>query len=159
MAKEFRYRFNAGPLSSKKELLDDWQEGNCRRALQWYFWDTREIFLPPLKVLCPQAYHKTGIFILEKGYMIDTSLLQEGDIVYAERLRDKNGLSVDKSETTFPRKDNYVTSLHTAIYVGTDGGEIWHATVIEGRSCSWSLDRFLKFYRFVAVKRLETLNS
>jgi len=158
MLKQFSYQLNAGPLSTKEELLMDWNAGNCRRALQWYFLASKNLFLAPEQVLCPAAYYKTGNFIFTKGQEVNFSVLKKGDIVYAERIRNKNGMHIDKSEKAFQNMDDYITSLHTAIYTGERNREIWHSTAIEGKSCYWSLEQFGKFYRSVAVKRIKVAN-
>lgn len=156
MLKSFSYQLNAGPLPTEEALLEDWQIGNCRRAIQLYFLISKRVFLPPEKVLCPAAYHQTGNFIFRKGESVDFGLCKAGDIIYAERIRNKDGGLIDKSEKSFIREDDYITSLHTAIYTGDPGREIYHATSIEGGSCNWSLKRFLEFYKPVAVKRIAT---
>lgn len=152
--KKFIYRFDAGPFSGEEELLGDWDTGNCRRMLQWYFHETQGIFLHPEQTLCPTAYHETGDFVFMKGQRMDFSRLQTGDIIYAERVRSKNGDLIDKSEGAFADPDDYIISLHTALYVREREKEILHATSIEGGSCQWPLEKFLHFYRPVAVKRI-----
>ena len=81
-------------------------------------------------------------------------MLKKGDIVYAEKIRNKEGKAVDKSENNFPDTDDYITSLHSAICTGEKDKEVWHATAVEGSSCSWSLGKFTHYYRPVAAKRI-----
>ncbi len=156
MLKQFSYQFIAGPFPTREELQGDWQIGNCRRALQYYVLQSKGLFLKPDEVLSPGAYHKTGTFVFKKGEKIDLGALKTGDIIYAERIRSKAGELVDKSEQGFPTEDDYITSLHTAIWIGEPGKEIWHSTAVEGSSCSWVLGRFQYFYRIVAAKRITT---
>lgn len=66
MLKNFNYKFNEGPLPSKEELLNDWNMGNCRRAVQYYIFNKKNIFLKPKEVLCPGAYNETGVFLTGK---------------------------------------------------------------------------------------------
>lgn len=153
--KQFSYQFDAGPFVREEELVGDWQVGNCRRMLQWYFYTVQKIFLHPEQILCPTAYYETGDFVFVKGEDVDFGKLKRGDIMYAERIRSKKGDLVEKSEKTFATFDEYLVSLHTALFIGEPGQEILHATSIEGRSCSWSLEKFLFFYRPVAVKRMQ----
>lgn len=156
--RDFSYQFDAGPFSSKKELpSDNWDTGNCRRMLQWYFFVTQKIFLHPKQILCPDAYNETGRFVFPRGHKIDFDKLQSGDVIYAERIRSKNGDCINKGEETFPAIDDYIISLHTAIYTGEKEKEILHATSIEGKSCIWSLEKFTFFYHPVAIKRIVTL--
>lgn len=154
MTKKFKYKFNVGPVDSEEEFLSDWDDGNCRRAVQHYIFENKNLFLEPEKILCPEAYNKTGVFIIKKGQKFSFEPLTNGDIVYAEKIRNKNGEEVDKSEKKFFSFDEYVISLHTAVYTGEKGREIWHATAIEDFSCFWSLEKFLYFYKPIAAKRI-----
>jgi hypothetical protein len=153
MIKEFTYKFDEGPLNTQEELLGEWTEGNCRRAVQLYTFVKNDIFLKPEQVLCPDAYNDTGIFVIHKGQKFSFEALVDGDIIYAEKIRNKKGEEVDKSDQTFPSLDEYIISLHTALYTGERGKEIWHATAIEGGSCYWSLEKFLHFYTAIVAKR------
>ncbi|MDP2705873.1 MAG: hypothetical protein Q8O49_01560 [bacterium] len=152
--KSFVYKFDAGPFEKKEGLARDWKIGNCRRSLQYYFFEVHGIFLKPEEVLCPAAYHRTGSFVFEKGQDIDFRSLKEGDIIYAERIKDKKGNLVEVGESKFANFEDYITSLHTAIYTGKLRKEIWHATSVEGKDCFWSLSKFLGFYKLIAVKRV-----
>ena len=114
----------------------------------------RKIFLPPEKVLCPEAYNNTGIFIINENEELSISKLIDGDIIYAEKIRNKKGETTNKSYGTFPTKNDYIISLHTAIFTGEKDKEIWHVTAFENSSCFWSLEKFLNFYKPVAVKRI-----
>ena len=152
--KKFTYKFNEGPLPSIEELLSNWNIGNCRRAVQYYIFLKKKIFLKPEKVLCPEAYNDTGTFILNQGEKFSTFKLTDGDIIYAEKIRNKERKLVGKSLKTFLNKNDYIISLHTAIFIGEKNKEIWHATAIEGSSCFWSLEKFLNYYHPVVVKRI-----
>ena len=154
MLKNFTYKFDARPVDSVEELLGDWKEGNCRRAVQYFLFKEKNIFLKPEQVLCPDAYHQTGEFVMRAGESLKTETLLPGDIIYAEKIRDKEDKVVDKSPKTFPTEDDYIISLHTALFTGEKDKEIWHATAIEGRSCLWSLDKFLHFYKILSIKRI-----
>jgi len=154
MEKEFIYKFNEGPLGSEAELAGDWSIGNCRRAVQYYTWKNRKKFLKPEQVLCPAGYYETGIFVASGPTDFTFETLEKGDIIYAEAIRNKHGEKVDKTEKAFPTKDEYIISLHTALFTGEKDKEIWHATAVEGKSCVWSKERFLAYYLPVAAKRL-----
>ncbi len=154
MTKEFAYNFNEGPFGTQEELLGDWKEGNCRRALQLYIFKKKKIFLKPEQVLCPGAYNETGSFVINKGQKFSFESLADGDIIYAEKIRDRQGEKVDKSERIFSSLDEYIISLHTALYTGEKNREVRHATSIENGSCFWSLEQFLYFYKPIAAKRI-----
>ena len=152
--KEFTYKFNDGPLSSEEKLLGNWNFGNCRRAIQYYILLKKKIFLKMEEILCPEAYYKTGVFIINENEEFSVAELIDSDIIYAEKIRNKEGEKINKSNETFVSKDDYIVSLHTAIFTGEKDKEIWHATAIEGSSCFWSLEKFLNYYKMVAVKRV-----
>ncbi len=154
MTKKFTYKFNEGPLGTQEELSGNWNEGNCRRAVQLYIFGRKDIFLKPEQVLCPEAFNDTGTFVINKGQKFSFESLVNSDVIYAEKIRNKQGEEVDKSEQTFPSLDEYIISLHTALYTGEKDREIWHATAIEGGSCFWSIEQFLHFYKPIAAKRM-----
>lgn len=154
MEKIFAYKFDEGPLDSKEELLGVWNTGNCRRAVQYYIFKLKNIFLKPEEVLCPQAYYETGKFVINEGEVFVAQKLIDGDIIYAEKIRKKDGSLIDKNINSFDNKDDYIVSLHTALFTGKKDKEIWHATAVEGSSCDWSLEKFLYYYKPVAVKRI-----
>ncbi len=152
--KTFKYEFNAGPFATVEELRGAWSAGNCRRAVQYFLSVSRGIFLTPEEVLLPGAYYQTGVFVFDERQPIDFKALQAGDILYAEKIRGKNDAPGEKGRDAFPDQDTYILNLHTALYIGADGKEIWHATAISGTSCYWSFKEFLHFYRPVVVKRI-----
>jgi len=152
--KTFSYNLNAGPFNTADELNNKWTEGNCRRLLQYYFLSEHKIFLKPEQILCPNGYYKTGKFVFKKGHHIDISQLQIGDVLYAERIRDKSGKLINRAREKFNSLDEYLISLHSAIFQNIAGEEILHATQIEGRSCIWSLEQFIHYYKPIAVKRI-----
>lgn len=154
MMKEFDYRFDAGPFGSADELAGEWDEGNCRRAVQLYLFSMRGEFLEPDRVLCPEIYSRTGTFVIDVDEQFAFERLSNGDVIFAERLKDRRGAKNNCGRSAFISSDDYVISLHTAVYTGRKNREIWHATAIEGSSCYWNTQRFLEFYRPVAAKRL-----
>ncbi|HBP00204.1 MAG: hypothetical protein UU48_C0001G0055 [Candidatus Uhrbacteria bacterium GW2011_GWF2_41_16] len=154
MTKEFKYKFDAGPVASQEDLLSEWAIGNCRRAVQLYTFRKKNLFLKLEQVLCPAAYNETGVFVINKDQEFSFDSLVDGDIIYAEKIRNKNGKEVDKSENTFNSADEYIISLHTALYTGEKDREIWHATAVEGSSCFWPLEKFLHFYKPIVAKRV-----
>ncbi len=153
--KVFTYAFSSGPLPTRKALSGRWSTGNCRRAVQWYLYAKLGIFLPPKAILLPEAYHKTGTFVY-KHSPVNLRTLCEGDIIYAERIRDRRGV-VAKGREAFPDTDAYLVSLHTAVYAGK--GMVYHPTATTGKSGLWSTRQFLHAYAPVAVKRVNGLTG
>lgn len=154
MLRNYTYKFNEGPFNTEEELLGVWEIGNCRRAVQLYIYEYKGQFLTPAQVLCPESYKETGEFVSGNDKEFCFESLIAGDIIYAEGLRNKMGEAVDKSLPTYKTYDEHLTSLHTAIFTGEEGKEIWHATFIEGGTCYWSLEKFKNFYKPIAAKRI-----
>jgi hypothetical protein len=95
--------------------------------------------------------------------------LPTGAVIYAERVRAKDGSRTAKTLSGFPSMGDYLVSLHSAIFIQaiTDevlrklpvgivclnaGSAIWHATSIEGGTCLWPLEKFLLYYKPLAAK-------
>ncbi len=152
--KEFVYKFDEGPLESKEKLLENWTVGNCRRAVQYYIFEKFGIFLEPQKVLCPTSYRETGYLIWDDSKEFSFENLNDGDIIFAETIRNKKGEKINKGRETFLTEDDYIVSLHTALFTKIAGKEIWHATAKEGKSCFWTKEKFLENYRPVSVRRI-----
>ncbi len=168
----FRYRYLDGPLS-----LDGLQagptEGNCRLAVQSYFYTLHGLYLDREEIVLPEAYRNKGIFV--KDFQGDTaeffSSLQEGDIVYAEKLRDSVGRKLRSGKERFSTEDEWLMSLHMGVFLITptddilsrfstydeiDGEKpsIWHASFIAGGTALWSIDKFCYYYQPVTSKRI-----
>lgn len=147
----FRYQYDAGPLPLEDLKRGEFEIGNCRRAVQDYLFCKHKLYLSPEQILLPNGYHHTGNFIT-KDCRIDFSLYKSGDIIYAERIKDKEGENVDKSRQQFATENDWITHLHSAIYI--DPHSIYHATAIQGETCMWSIDKFNIYYKIIAVKRV-----
>lgn len=145
--KVFTYKFDKGPVNKEVLQSDNFTEGNCRFAFQYYLFKIHDWFINPKRVLNPGAYKQLGKFVVPEGEWDADSIkfLKPGDIIYAERIRDKPKM--------FTRKDDWIKSLHSAVWVGINKKQVYHATVVEGRSCFWELAKFLEYYLPIAVKR------
>lgn len=151
----FSYKFDkgCGPLS-KKLLQGKITSGNCRLAVQDYFFSVHNLYLKPKDILLPFAYHKIGYFV----DLFDKA----GDIIYAEKLRNNK---------SFKNGDEKILHFHTAIFLGklnktilsflpfksnikTGTSVIWHSSFIAGGTDIWPLDKFLYYYKPVAAKRI-----
>ncbi len=168
----FRYNYQKGPRF-ESEAEEEIEEGNCRLALQDYFLVFNSRNFRESELLNPEAYLHTGIFLKESPSDDFFGGLQTGTVIYAERVRKKNGDRASKSRTNFSSKREYLVSLHSAIYIEsiTDeilkklplgilcvdkGPAIWHATAVEGGTCLWSTEKFLLYYKPVAAKSFAT---
>lgn len=91
----FNYKYNkgSGPLSLSK-LKGKIKTGNCRLAVQDYFYIVHNLYLKPEEILLPAAFRKVGRFV-------KITDLKPGDLIYAERLRNKEGKTIYKAKDTY----------------------------------------------------------
>ena len=154
---DFSYDIHSGPFENP-EKLKDVVKGNCRLAVQVYFYLAHGIWLTPSQVLCPELYHSTGVFVF-KDEPIDFLSFRKGDIVFSERVHNKKGKNIQKTKDSFLSEDDWIISLHTSIVISIgarrEDCRFWHATAVSGSTCEWSVDKFEFYYRPVAVKRIE----
>lgn len=166
----FRYNFQKG-FATRPEIEEPITDGNCRLALQEYYAVFKNHFFSEDELLNPQGYLHTGEFIKREYGENFFDDLPNGSVVYAERIRNKNNERLDKSSAVFSSDEEYIISLHSAIFLGRLTTEllsrlpaetdphligklsIWHATAIDGYSSVWSLDKFSTYYKPVAAKR------
>lgn len=151
----FAYKFDkgGGPLS-KKLLKEKIISGNCRLAVQDYFFSIHNLYLKPKDILLPYAYYNIGHFV--------TLFDKAGDILYAEKLRNKK---------SFKNEGERILYFHTAIFLGKlkktilnflpikpdikiGTPVIWHSSFIAGGTDIWPLEKFLYYYKPIAAKRI-----
>lgn len=166
-----RYRYLANPLETEGEAQPRAAEGNCRRAVQDYYLRISGIFLPPRRIVAPEAFDDPDAVILRFGDDAQPPRLRRGDIVYAENLRNASGSQMRRRREDYATEDDWLWRLHLAVYLGGWDAELtthlpegecpdpnaqllWHATNIEKGTCVWTLEEFRKYYRMVAVKRI-----
>lgn len=147
----FKYKYNEGPLSFEDLSQAKFTVGNCRRAIQDYLFSVHGLYLKPEQILLPDGYTHTGIFITKNGEF-DLSLYLPGDIIYAERIKDKKDKKANKSIENIKTENERIINLHSAIFI--DRNSIYHATAFSGGTCVWNLEKFNKYYNVVAVKRI-----
>ncbi len=155
---QFVYKYLAGPVETAAEIEAGVVEGNCRYALQLYFYRLHGKFFERDEIYLPGGYKVIGEFIF-KEEPIDFTVLQSGDVIYAQNLRNKEGYDVDKSLERYKDKDEWLYYLHSAVYVGAiEAGSntdyIWHATHIGGGPVLWTLEHFLYYYKPISAKRV-----
>ena len=149
--KKFNYKFDKGPLLLNQLEQEDFNEGDCRLAVQYYLYKIHNLYLKPDLILNPKAYKKVGKFIVKEKEFDISSLkkLQEGDIIYADRIRDKKDIKISKKD--------WIIRLHSAIYLGNN--KIFHSTIVDRKSSYWSFNKFLKYYQPITAKRVLEKNS
>lgn len=149
----FTYEYLSGPLETPEECTKPLSTGNCRRAVQAYLYLNHGCWLRPDQVLCPALYRLTGHFVEN-----DLSSCLEGDVLLAERIRNKDGSIVDRTRASYATEDEWILYMHSAMVVEPRSekidARIWHATSIAGGTCEWSGREFGQYYRIVAVKRV-----
>lgn len=151
----FAYSYEAGPVVTESELNQPFSVGNCRFALQLYFYRIHNKFLPQDHIYLPGGYQTLGEFVFREE-PIDYSALVPGDILYAQNLKNKNGEPLARNLSDYPTKDEWYYHFHSAIYLGeVDGKElIWHATSIENGPACWTRSQFEEYYKVISAKRV-----
>lgn len=153
----FVYKYLAGPVETREEIEKGVTEGNCRFALQLYFYKIHNIFFEKDEIYLPGGYKVLGKFIFEEE-PIDFSKLKRGDVLYAQNLRNKDGVLLEKGIENYETKDKWLYYLHSAIYLGkidaTGIQYIWHATNITDGSVLWDIATFEQYYKLVSAKRV-----
>ena len=152
------YDIKSGPLSRKSQVLTYWHSGNCRRAVQYYYYKKWKLFLSRRESLYPDLFWKTGTFVNAVGKEFIFDRLVPHDLIFGERIREQAAERLEEPTVGHLRTDEALLSLHTAVYTGIPGREIWHSTKISGGSCYWSMRKFLRHYRPVAAKRIQRGN-
>ncbi len=152
---QFSYKYLIGPVLTEEELNTPFEEGNCRFALQLYFYRVHKLFFERDQIYLPGGYKVWGDFVFEEED-IDPSVLKSGDVIFAQNIRNKEDKEVDKSLERYKDKDEWLYYLHSLIYIGTIDGVpyVWHATHIAGGPVVWTWEKFLHYYKPISVKRI-----
>lgn len=168
----YKYDKGAGPLL-KIEFNQAIKAGNCRLAVQDYFYVVQGLYLKPDEILLPYGYKHTGVFVkqLDKKMKLFFTDLKQGDIIYAEKLRNNKKGYIYKCKNSFSDEDEWILHFHTAIYLGNLDEKIesflpvkptypkgtpviWHSSFIAGGTAVWSVEKFCYYYQPVAAKRI-----
>jgi hypothetical protein len=155
---KFVYKYLAGPVQTEEELNGGFMEGNCRFALQLYFYRIHSRFFERDEIYLPGGYKALGKFVF-KETDIDINQLKAGDVIYAQNLRNKQNQKVDKSPERYKDKDEWLYYLHSLIYLGklygdSDTNYVWHATHIAGGPVVWDWSKFIHYYKPISAKRV-----
>ncbi len=155
----FTYKFDAGPLPEDELRAGNFKVGNCRLALQDYFYQIKGLYISVENILLPRGFRETGKLVKSFDKNTSFSGLETGDVIYAEKIRDKNANPVNKSRETFSSEDDWLISLHSAILLGRAEEEdseefIWHSSSIPGGTALWPVSKFLHYYKPIVAKRI-----
>lgn len=168
---QFQYAYTHGPLDTEAELKAGFSTGNCRRALQDFFYKRHGLFLAPQEIYIPESYEHTGAFVIAEQEPFDLAKLKEGDVIYAQKLRSKSDRPLVLGPEMYDSRDEWLFSLHNAVYLGTISDDpksllpegisydpqipyVWHATVVAGGTALWDWPTFAHYYAPVSAKRL-----
>lgn len=154
----FTYLYLAGPVLTSRELDAGIIEGNCRLAVQLYFYRQHGIFLERDQIYLPGGYKTLGEFVF-KEEVINFSLLKRGDVIYAQNIRNKSGDFMERALENFADYNEWLYHFHTAIYIGKissqdDAQYVYHASSIENGPGLWTLEKFMYHYLPISVKRI-----
>jgi len=147
---KFTYTYLAGPVDTPAEL-ENITEGNCRLAIQLYFYRVWGRFIQKDEIYLPGGYKTLGTFIF-KEEAVNWSKARVGDIVYAQNIKKKDSTLYERDRDHYHTYDDWVYNFHTAIYVGEN--KFWHATSIVNGPAVWSREEFENYYKPISVKRL-----
>lgn len=163
----FKYNYFRGPIS-----LDDLQteitEGNCRLAVQDYFYTNHGLYLNREELILSERMINGSDVKKNQGDIVDFfSDLKEGDIVYADKLRNSLEKELTPRSEKFANEEERLINLHLGVYLGIQKNEnssrfsfnnidtkkpvIWHSSFISKGTALWSIDEFCYYYKpFVA---------
>ena len=103
---QFSYKYLIGPVLTEEELNIPFEEGNCRFALQLYFYRIHNKFFERDQIYLPGGYKVWGNFIF-KEEEINPTKLKPGDVIYAQNIRNKDDKDVDKKKFEGKTYDEY----------------------------------------------------
>lgn len=164
---------NAGPVNPE-HLGSKLEVTNCQRAIQEFYFRIANIRLDEQQVLSSSILNH-GNYVIELGET-PTFFFHElsfGDLIYSERLRDKDKKFIYRDRISFFDLQAWAKSLHLAVYLGKlkdnqqpskhfqslshwgeDKGIIYHANGVSRVSCLWTPQKFKWHYLPIAAKRI-----
>ena len=164
----FGYEYLRGPVS-EDVLKTEISEGNCRLAVQDYFYTIYGIYLNENEIILPEAEDK-GILMENNDIDIFLKNLKEGDIFYGEKIKTSKGRRVNLGEKRIANENEWLTNLHMGIYLGIQPSEVlkslsynemdmdkpvvWHSSFISKGTSLWSIDKFCEYYKPVFIRRI-----
>jgi hypothetical protein len=150
---DLKYHYLAGPVAVEA-LSDEYNIGNCRRAAQLWFRLFKNISFQPEEMLNPHCFNQLGDVVSIDFLSSDwESALSVGDLIFGERIKDKESQHIDRGPEVFSSAEEYIISLHCAVVHSVSPLIVWHATAISGGSCYWDKETLLNYYKPVRVRR------
>jgi hypothetical protein len=132
---KFEYSYLEGPVV-RSDLILGKKMGNCRFAVQDFYYKYFGKFLRPEEILLPGAYRDVGEFVFCEVFdsaqtlreKIDFNKLRVGDIIYAKKRFDSKGNDIlKKKEDYIPsslkklrrtQEDEWILYSHSAVFLG-----------------------------------------
>lgn len=172
MLQRFSYKFDAGPLDVSA-LGSQFATGNCRRAVQYYYFEAHGYVIKPEQSLCPALFDEVGEFVVRDNHQLSNeaffSKLLPADLVFAERIVNANGLPILRK---YADANDRIIRLHSAVFLGSgksiplgllpddrslnrDSEYIWHSSAAAKGTAVWTTQQFAEYYQPVAAKRLK----
>jgi len=165
----FGYEYLHGPVS-EHILNATITKGNCRLAVQCYFNKVYGMYLGPDDIVLPEAKDK-GFLMENKDTNIFLNGLREGDIIYAEKIRNSHGKEIKTNNKKFETEEERLRNLHLGVYLGVleresssrfslknidDIGKpvIWHSSFISKGTDLWSVEKFCNYYLPIIARRV-----
>jgi len=150
----YEYQYLAGPVDTELELQFSPIQGNCRFALQLYFYRVHSLFIPKDKIYLPGGYDSLGDFIVKEDKITPGNLIP-GDILYAQNSKNKDGKILNRNADQYKSLDDWRYHFHSAVYIGNL--KIYHASSICDGPDVWSWEKFCEYYQPISAKRLPGL--
>lgn len=141
----FVYNYESGPFASLQEMQEGFKTGNCRRAVQAYFWYALGAFIPAEDILSPEMLGKF-IPVDDENNSFESACVH--DVIYAERR--------NKASKTAASLNNRAVMMnwHSAVFLGNllrgsaiDLQHLYHSSMICGGSATWTTHEFLDYYQ------------
>jgi len=166
--RNFSYKYLHGPVS-EDVLKTEITEGNCRLAVQDYFYTNYGIYLDQNEIVLPRAKNN-GLLMENNDTSVFLNNLKEGDIIYGEKIKTSTGKRVNLDEKRIANENEWLTGLHLGVYMGVQSSEvlsslsyneaditkpvIWHSSFISKGTSLWSVDKFCEYYKPVIARRI-----
>ncbi|MFA6185388.1 MAG: hypothetical protein WCT51_02900 [Candidatus Shapirobacteria bacterium] len=156
----FKYNYLRGPVSYE-DLQTEIVEGNCRLAVQDYFYINHDLYLGRKDLILSKEMVNGFDVIKNQDNIGDFfSRLKEGDIVYADNLRNSFGNELKPRSEKFPNEEERLLNLHLGVYLDRlNQPTIWHSSFISKGTVLWSIDEFCYYYKPFIARRIINQNE
>jgi len=149
----FGYDYFRGPVS-REELQEEIAKGNCRLAVQDYFYTIHDLYLDKEEVILSGKMISETDVIKNQGNIGEFfSRLKKGDVVYADKRRNSQGEELEPGSEKFKTEEERLLNLHLGIYL-ENPPTIWHSSFISKGTALWPIDKFCYYYKPFVARRI-----